>query len=305
MRHAPDASAACQGRPTTTEAGLGPGALPTARLTRFAPAPTGFLHLGHAANALWVWGAARRSGAEVLLRIEDHDRQRSREAFVAALLEDLAWLGFRADRGPVRQTDPDALAAYDAALTRLRDAGLVYVCACTRATFGEWARVHGRFWVGPGCPGGCRSLALPEDAATSLRVDLGAGAESFEDLWLGPQVSDVARDGDLVVRDRAGNWTYGFAVVVDDLRHGVDLVVRGDDLLPETARQIRLARRLGRTEPARFLHHRLIRKDSGAKLSKSDGDTGVRDLRAAGWSASDVRAEAARLAQVPEDILAG
>ncbi len=278
--------------------------IPPATQTRLAPAPTGFLHLGHVANALWVWGAARLAGAEVLLRIEDHDRQRSRAGFADEILEDLAWLGFAADAGPVRQTTPDAVAAYEAALARLAAEGLVYRCGCSRTTFAAWAREHGADWTGPGCPGACRTRALPGDAATSLRVALGGGTERFDDLLLGRRSGDPSSGGDLVVRDREANWTYGFAVVVDDLRQGVDLVVRGEDLLPETARQIRLARLLGRRAPARFLHHPLIHKWTGAKLSKADGDSGVRELRAGGATAADLRAEAARLADVPADVVA-
>ena len=275
---------------------------PAAR-TRFAPAPTGFLHLGHVANALWVWGAARRAGADILLRIEDHDRQRSRAGYADALLEDLAWLGFVADAGPVRQSDADATIAYEAALERLRGDGLVYRCGCTRSTLATWAREHGGDWTGPGCPGACRTRALPEDAATSLRVTLGAGTENWDDVLLGPRTGDPSATGDLVVRDREENWSYGFAVVVDDLRQGINLVVRGEDLLRETARQIRLGGLLGRPAPARYLHHPLIHKPGGAKLSKSDGDSGVRDLRAAGWSPHRVRDEAARLAGVPSSIV--
>ena len=297
----------CRRPATTPDRGAAPPvrapALPPAIRTRFAPAPTGFLHLGHVANALWVWGAARQAGAAVLLRIEDHDRQRSRPAFDAAILEDLAWLGFVADAGPVRQTDPDAVAAYEAALARLTDADLVYRCGCTRATFAAWAREHGRTWAGIGCPGTCRTRALPGDAATSLRVSLGAGTESFEDALLGPHTGEPSATGDLAVRDRDGNWTYAFAVVVDDLRHGIDLVVRGEDLLGDTARQIRLGRLLGRDDPPRFLHHPLIRRPTGHKLSKSDGDTGIRDLRVAGWTAADVRAEAARAGHVPAALV--
>lgn len=297
----------CRRPATTTDRGAAPPvlapALAPAVRTRFAPAPTGFLHLGHVANALWVWGAARQAGAAVLLRIEDHDRQRSRPAFDAAILEDLAWLGFAADAGPVRQTDPDAVAAYEAALEQLTAAGLVYRCGCTRATFAAWAREHGRAWAGIGCPGTCRTRALPGDAATSLRVSLGAGTESFEDALLGPQTGEPSATGDLAVRDREGNWTYAFAVVVDDMRHGIDLVVRGEDLLGDTARQVRLGRLLGRDDPPRFLHHPLIRRPTGHKLSKSDGDTGIRDLRAAGWTAVSVRAEAARAGHVPAALV--
>ena len=235
----------------------------------------------------------------MLLRIEDHDRGRSREPFVGAILDDLAWLGFVADEGPVRQTTPDATGAYEAALGRLAADGLVYRCACTRSTFAAWARDQGRSWSGPGCPGACRTQTLPGDALASLRVALDDGPETFDDPIRGPQTGPAAADGDLVARDRVGNWTYGFAVVVDDLRQDVDLVIRGDDLLPETARQIRLARLLGRATPPRFLHHPLIRKSSGAKLSKSEGDTGVGNLRAAGWSADRVRRDAGRLGLVP------
>jgi glutamyl-Q tRNA(Asp) synthetase len=239
----------------------------------------------------------------VLLRIEDHDRQRSRPAFDAAILEDLAWLGFVADGGPVRQTDAEAAATYREAVDGLAARDLVYRCGCSRATFAAWAREHEREWSGPGCPGACRTRTLPGDATTSLRVALGDGSESFEDLLVGHQVGEPAATGDLVVRDRSGNWTYGFAVVVDDLSQGIDLVVRGEDLLPDTARQIRLGRLLGRAEPPGFLHHPLIRKRSGAKLSKSDGDTGVRDLRTAGWTPDSVRARAARLGLVPPGIV--
>ena len=256
-----------------------------ARLTRFAPAPTGYLHLGHVANAVWTWGLAASSGAEVLLRIEDHDRQRSRREFDTALLEDLGWLGFQADRGPVRQTDPDALAAYDDALLSLSELGLVYGCDCSRATFAAWAATHGQAWFGPGCPGSCRQRAVDGPV---LRAALGEGGESWIDRLVGPCQGDVATSGDLPIRDRHGNWTYGFCVVVDDLRHGVDLVVRGRDLLHATPSQIRLGRLLGRQTPPRFAHHPLIHRSDGRKLSKSAGDTAVRELRAAGRSAAEV-----------------
>ena len=241
------------------------------------------------ANALWVWGVAGTAAARVLLRIEDHDRQRCRAEYDAAVLDDLAWLGFEPDEGPVRQTDADAVAAYDDAEARLRAEGLVYRCDCTRSTFAAWEATAGRSWRGPGCPGGCRSRQV--DGAV-LRVALGGGTETWMDGLVGPCQDDVAPTGDLPIRDRHGNRTYGFCVVVDDLRQGVDLVVRGRDLLPATPAQIRLARLLGRAAPPAFLHHRLIRRPDGSKLSKSAGDTGVRELRAAGRSAAEVRAMA-------------
>jgi glutamyl-tRNA synthetase/glutamyl-Q tRNA(Asp) synthetase len=257
--------------------------------TRFAPAPTGYLHLGHVANAIHVWGMARAAGASVLLRIEDHDRVRSRAAFDAALLEDLAWLGFAPDEGPVRQSDDDA--SYEAALERLTNEGRVYECTCSRTTFAEWAAERGRPWHGPGCPGDCRRR---EVTGPTLRVALGGRSESWMDELIGPCSDEVAASGgDMPVRDRDGNWTYGFAVTVDDLRQGVDLVIRGRDLLAATAAQIRLARMLGRETPPSFAHHRLVRRPDGRKLSKADGDTSIRDLRAAGREPADLIGEAA------------
>ena len=123
-----------------------------------------------------------------------------------------------------------------------------------------------------------------------------AGTERFEDRLCGPQAQDpAAQCGDLLVRDRLGNWTYQFAVVADDVEQEITEVIRGTDLLPSTGRQIRLARLLGREVAPRFTHHPLVMRSTTEKLSKSDRDTGIRDLRAAGWSASEVRARARAL----------
>lgn len=240
---------------------------------------------------MYVWGLAGATGRRVVLRIEDHDRQRSRREFDGALLEDLAWLGFVADEGPHRQSDDWSV--YEAALERLRRAGLVYACDCTRSTFAAWGRQHGRPWSGGGCPGGCRARGVPVAPGAGLRVALGSGEESWHDMRLGPRIDAPDCEGDLLARDRHGNWTYPFCVVVDDLRQGIDLVVRGEDLLDATARQIRLGRLVGRARPPAFYHHPLIRKPNGSKLSKSDGDTGVRDLRERGHSPAVVIGEAA------------
>lgn len=251
-------------------------------VTRFAPAPTGYLHLGHVLNAHYVWETARASGpdARVLLRIEDHDRVRSRPEFEAALVEDLAWLGFVADGKPARQSERGAL--YERALDDLRRCGLTYVCECSRSEVG----------AGP-YPGTCCDKSLPELEGRGLRVRLDSTVERFDDLRLGPQEQrPIEQCGDLLVRDRHGNWTYQFAVVVDDWLQGVNLVIRGEDLLDSTGRQIQLARLLGRAHPPAFLHHELLMKTATQKLSKSDGDTGVRDLRAKGWSAEAVIAAA-------------
>jgi glutamyl/glutaminyl-tRNA synthetase len=217
---------------------------------------------------------------QVLLRIEDHDRERSRPEYAAAILEDLAWLGFVADAGPVRQRPSSA--PYEAAMSRLREAGLVYACDCTRSTYTRWTTERGEPWHGPGCPGDCRSRDLPDDGVTTMRAELGDGTENWDDLVLGPRHGEPSGTGDLPIRDRQGNWTYAFSVVVDDLRQSITHVVRGEDLVAATPAQIRLGQLLERPEPPTFGHHPLIRKRGGAKLSKADGDTGVRDLRAVG-----------------------
>ena len=281
-----------------------PRVLPAGPVTRFAPAPTGYLHLGHLVNALYTWGIARATGGRVILRVEDHDRQRSRPQFEAALLEDLERLGLIPDEppiaafraGPTHYRQSDAGDVYADALDGLRADGLVYACTCARSTFTAWEADRGRVWRGIGCPGGCRAMSLPEEAGTSLRVAVGAGTERWVDLLAGPVSDEPAAAGDLLVRDRAGNWTYAFCVVVDDARHGIDLVIRGRDLLDATPVQLRLARLLGRETPPQFLHHPLVRRVSGQKLSKADGDTSVRSMLDDGRTPAELLGLAARLA---------
>jgi glutamyl-tRNA synthetase/glutamyl-Q tRNA(Asp) synthetase len=230
-------------------------------VTRFAPSPTGYLHLGHVVNAIYVWGLARAAGGRVLLRIEDHDRLRCRPAYEAALLEDLDWLGFVPDEGrhpPARQSDrPDS---FEQALALLDRRGLVYACECSRQRIG-----------GKPYDGRCRDRGLAREPGRGLRVCL-----------------DGEPSGDLLVRDRDGHWTYQFAVTVDDTNQGVTLVVRGQDLEDSTGRQVALARLLGRFTPPAFVHHPLIVDETGRKLSKSARDTGVLELRAGGTSAEEV-----------------
>jgi glutamyl/glutaminyl-tRNA synthetase len=265
-----------------------------AMISRFAPAPTGFLHLGHVVNAVYVWRETRARGGRVLLRIEDHDRQRSRREYEAEILDDLGWLGFAADEPLVRQSERYEI--YERALDTLRRKGLVYACACSRSDIGAAVGPDGgpgSFAPGSGAelryPGTCRDRGLAEGPGRGLRVRLDATVERFVDLRHGPQEQQPsAQCGDLLARDREGNWTYQFAATVDDDVQRVTLVVRGDDLLASTGRQIQLARLLGRGTPPQFLHHSLIMKSPGQKLSKSDGDSGIRDLRARGWTPQQV-----------------
>jgi glutamyl-tRNA synthetase/glutamyl-Q tRNA(Asp) synthetase len=276
--------------------------LPERPLTRFAPSPTGYLHLGHVANAVWVWGLARALGGRVLLRLEDHDAGRCRPAYESALLDDLDWLGLTPDvgatdelrAGPSSLRQSDAGGDYQTALEALRAQGRVYVCGCSRRdvargagdVFNQETRYDGR----------CRTRGLEPGAGRGLRVRLDPGIERFEDPRLGVQVQDPSiQCGDLLVRDRLGHWTYQFAVVVYDLRQGIDLVIRGEDLTPSTGRQMLLRRLLGGPTAPVFLHHPLIRKPGGEKLSKSSGDTGIRELRAAGETPAAVLGRAACL----------
>lgn len=256
-------------------------------VTRFAPAPTGWLHLGHVVNALHVWGIARERGAHVILRVEDHDRTRCREEYVDGIHEDLEWLGFVPDSVAPRQSSAERCARYTEALAALQASSRAYACDCSRRDIAM--DVPDRFGEEMRYPGRCRERALPLDSTPARRVRMDDGVEVFRDERLGKQRQSPADQcGDLLVRDRAGNWTYQFAVVVDDLDQGVSLVIRGEDLLSSTGRQIQLARLLGRTEPPVFHHHPLVRNPDGSKLSKSAGDTSIRDLRSAGKTADEI-----------------
>jgi glutamyl/glutaminyl-tRNA synthetase len=277
--------------------------------TRFAPAPTGRLHLGHLANAIYVWGLGRRLGGRVLLRVEDHDRHRCRPEYEGAVLDDLDRLGIAADEpstnelrsgpSPYRQSDNGIV--YEAALGDLARVTDVYGCDCTRSTFAAWRSATGTAWSGAGCPGGCAARRLGRSAPLTLRAALGEGDEGWEDALLGPRSGPVSKEGDLPVRDRDGNWTYALCVVVDDLRHGVDLVVRGEDLTDATPAQMRLGRLLGRVAPPRFAHHPLIRRPDGAKLSKADGATSIGALLDAGRSTEELVGDVtSRLGLQPE-----
>jgi len=217
-------------------------------LTRFAPAPTGFLHIGHVVNAIFVWGMARACGGQVLLRVEDHDRQRCRPEYEAALLDDLDWLGFQPDIHPTeafrtgrcdgRQSDREA--AYRAALAPLIARGLIYGCDCTRK------QTEGVAYAGV-----CRDRGLPLEDGVGWRVRVNRGVETFDDLLMGAQAQEPATQvGDVLIRDRLGNWTYQWAAATDDTLQGITHIIRGLDLLDSTGRQIQLARLLGRASPA-------------------------------------------------------
>jgi glutamyl-Q tRNA(Asp) synthetase len=268
--------------------------------TRFAPAPTGFLHLGHVVNALHVWGIARAHGGTVHLRIEDHDSTRARAEFETALLADLDWLGLAPDslstddfrNGVSHFRQSDNLARYEEVLRSWDASTYTYACRCTRSEIARAQHHHSgdelRY------PGTCANAHIDSTTTPARRARMANSTEVFEDLALGPQSQNPhTQCGDVLVRDRNGNFTYQLAVVVDDFDQGVDVIIRGQDLLPSTGRQFQIARHLGRVASPLVLHHALIMREDGIKLSKSLGDAGVRELRAEGVTPSEVLGRAA------------
>lgn len=254
---------------------------------RFAPSPTGRLHLGNAYAALLGWLEARAAGGAFLLRIEDLDRARCRQEYVDALFGDLEYLGLDFDKEPVFQSRRGE--AYEAALRKLEAQGRLYPCFCTRAEIARAASApHGDSEEGPRYPGTCAKLS-PEEVAEkaeertpALRFRPFPGVVELEDLIHGRVRQDVeAAVGDFVVRRNDGVASYQLAVVVDDAESGITDVLRADDLLSSTARQLQLYRALGLAAP-RHAHVPLLLGEDGKRLAKREGATAVSELRRAG-----------------------
>lgn len=247
---------------------------------RFAPSPTGRMHLGNVFSALLSWLSARAQGGTWLLRIEDIDPQRSRHEYADMLMDDLQWLGLEWDGKPCWQSQRgDIYARY---LQQLTEAGLIYPCYCTRADILATQAPHesdGRVVY----KGTCRNLppgARKGPAALRMKVpDEGRGIVTFTDGHYGTHTVDLTTQcGDFIVRRKDGAWAYQLAVVVDDALMGINEVVRGRDLLLSSPQQIYLAQQLGFTPP-RFTHLPLLCNTAGQRLSKRDKSLDMGCLR--------------------------
>ncbi len=260
---------------------------------RYAPSPTGELHLGNLRTAILAWLSARSAGGDLLMRIEDIDSGRSREKWIDVQLGELRQIGIDWDGEPVRQSE--RLGLYADAIERLRGDGLLYECFCTRAEIREAASApHGDLPEGA-YPGTCRELTHAELARRrasgrppALRVRADAAGYEFDDLLCGRVAGSV---DDFVVRRNDGDFAYNLAVTVDDAGQGVTEVVRGADLLDTTGRQLWLYEALGLRAPETWVHVPLILGDDGARLAKRHGSVTIEQRLSAGQTAGQVVAE--------------
>ena len=281
--------------------------------TRFAPSPTGYLHLGHAFAALTAYDIARAEGGTFVLRIEDIDQTRCRPEYEAAIFEDLAWLGLEWEE-PVRRQS-EHLSDYAASLERLDSRGLLYCCFCTRTEIAEEIARAGIAPQasemgpdGPIYPGTCRALSredrekrIADGVPYALRLDVAKALASlteelsFEELGRGPNGETGTRRaqpllfGDVVLARKEMPASYHLAVTVDDATQGVTLVTRGEDLFPATHIQRLIQALLGLSTPA-YCHHRLILDAEGRKFSKRNKAVTLAELRRSGLSPLDIRA---------------
>jgi glutamyl-Q tRNA(Asp) synthetase len=272
-------------------------------VTRFAPSPTGYLHLGHVRSALEGWRAAREAGGRFLLRIEDIDHTRCRAEYADAIIEDLSWLGLDWD-GPIRRQS-EHFDDYREALARLEAAGLLYPCFCTRREIqAEIARAGGapQGELGAPYPGTCRHLGMAERGARraeaadyALRLDIGAALartgplDFVEESIDGPRrvEADPAALGDVVLARKEMPTSYHLAVTVDDALQGVTLVTRGADLFAATHIHRLLQALLGLPAP-RYRHHPLLTDTNGRRLAKRDRALTIRAMREAGMKPEQI-----------------
>jgi glutamyl-Q tRNA(Asp) synthetase len=288
-------------------------------VTRFAPSPTGYLHLGHAFSALTAWRRAREAGGRFLLRLEDIDPGRCRPEFATAILEDLAWLGLDWD-GAVR-VQSEHLSDYQAALATLAARGLLYPCFCTRAEIlREVAQSAGAPHGPDGAPlypGTCRALSPSERQSRiaagvpfAQRLDMAAalaavdGPLAFDEAAEGLIACHPEQFGDVVLARKDAPASYHLCVTHDDALQGVSLVTRGQDLKPATHVQRLLQALMGWPAP-RYAHHALLVDAQGRRLAKRDQAATLRDLRACGVTAQAVRAMAEAMVPGRQSSLGG
>lgn len=260
---------------------------------RYAPSPTGDLHLGNIRTALVAWQSIRRQGGIFILRVEDIDRPRTVAGAEEQMLDDLRWLGIDWDEGPdvggpagpYRQSDRDAI--YEAALAKLEAAGLTFPCTCSRKDLREASAPHGD--EGP-VHLGCRRPVRSERDGASIRFRAGLDPiVEFVDRFRGPQKFNLDElCGEFVIRRRDGLWAYQLACAVDDALMGVSEVVRGGDLLTSTPRQIAIMRAMGLPIPA-YEHIELVIDGDGKRMCKRDGSRSIRSLREQGMSPESAR----------------
>ena len=267
--------------------------------TRFAPSPTGPLHLGHAYSAILAHDRAQAAGGAFLIRIEDTDRARCRPAWEAAIFDDLGWLGLSWETPVLRQSDH--LADYAAALDRLIAMGLCYPCRCTRAEIAAAAAAPQEGAAAPVYPGTCRARPMADRApGDAIRLDLAralARAGPLDLVETGPAHAGVhrldparmqAEQGDIVLSRRDIGPAYHLSVVVDDARQAITEVVRGEDLFAATFLHRLLQALLGLPVPV-WHHHRLIRDTAGNRLAKRDDARALAKYRAEGATPADIR----------------
>ena len=279
-------------------------------VSRFAPSPTGRLHLGHAFSAIRAHDLARQAGGRFLLRIEDIDPGRSREGFVSGIEEDLAWLGLAWDGPVVRQSD--RLGLYAAALARLQEGKLVYPCFCTRAEIAA-ASLSAPHGVEPIYPGTCRGLIAPDldrphcwrlDVTKALSILPGTGEDLlWHDGAAGWVRADPSAHGDVILARKDAPASYHLAVTIDDAAQGVTDVVRGADLFAATHVHRLLKALLGLPTP-RYHHHPLFTGSDGERLAKRHGSPTLAALRDAGADGREI-ASMLRERRLPADFGAG
>lgn len=261
---------------------------------RFAPSPTGALHLGNARTALLAWLDIRSLGGTFVLRMEDLDPQRSSAESARGIIDDLRWLGIDWDEGPdvggpfASYTQSDRSELYREATARLVEAGRAFPCTCSRAEVARAAGAPHAGEEGPRYPGLCRHGPLNPGRPASIRLLVEPGAVTFEDLVHGSQTYDVAQDiGDFVIRRADGVAAYQLAVAVDDALMKLTRVVRADDLLSSTPRQLLVMKALG-YEPPAYGHVPLLNGEDGHRLAKRGGALTLQTLRAKGVAPESV-----------------